>query len=86
MEAIPVIIVAVVSGALWIFAMVQKHFAAPDPEGELEILRRRAAWLQERLDAARRENWEIDMVSPILDALTTTNYQLERVDVRTIRR
>lgn len=82
MEAIPVIIVGVVSVTLWIYAVVQTHFAAPDARGELEILRRREAWLQERLDAARREQWDLDMVSPILDDLTTTRHQLAREEVR----
>jgi hypothetical protein len=82
MEAIPVIIVMVVATALWIYAVVQKHFAAPDPKGEVEILHRRAAWLQERLDAARRENWDLDMISPILEDLTATRHQLARVEVR----
>jgi hypothetical protein len=65
---------------------VQRRFAEPDPKAEFELLHRRAAWLKERLDAARRENWNLDMVSLILKDLTTTNHQLARVAVRTFRR
>lgn len=82
MEAIFVVVIAAIVGAIWIYAEIQKRTAKPDPKGDLERLRRRAAWLQERLDAARRENWDLDMVSPILEDLTTTRHQLARVEVR----
>lgn len=86
MEAIFVIFVGVVSVTLWLYCTVQKHFAASDALGEIALLRRREAWLQEQLDTARREQWGLDMISPILDDLTTTRHQLARVEVRPLSR
>ena len=80
MEAIPILVVVAVALILWVYALVQRRLAVPDTQAELVLLRRRADWLQRRIEIAHREDWDLEMISPILEDLAATSYALAKIE------
>ena len=77
-EAFAVLAVVVVAIAAWIGAWMQaRNPANHDSRQEQVRLQHHYAWLQERLEVARRENWGGEMVGGLADELEATARQLE---------
>jgi hypothetical protein len=80
-EAFAVLFVFVVAIAAWIGAWTQARNPSHDTvQEEIVRLQQHAAWLQQRLVLARRENWDEAMVSTIANELRATAHQLARVN------
>ncbi len=77
-EAIAVLLVTTICVGLYIFARVQ----ALDPStrnvsDELKQMQQHRDWLQERLERAKRENWDVDMVKDLHLQMAQAARQLE---------
>ena len=79
MEFIPIVFVAALGGAVWLYAFARERFVESRPEEMRAFLPRKIAFLQERLEIARRENWDPGMVSQIVEDLETAQAQFERL-------
>jgi len=53
---------AVIGLIAWFTAWWFTHARGESPRAEIERLRNHAAWLEQRLDTARRERWDPDMI------------------------
>jgi hypothetical protein len=78
-EAFAVLVVFVISVAAYLGALS----TARDPSRQnvaedLATLRQQHAWLQQRLDLARRENWGEEMVGNLEVKLVETTRQIAR--------
>ena len=60
----------------WMHARNPANFNAQE---EAERLRHHAAWLEQRLAVARREQWGHDMIGDLTAELSATAQQLARV-------
>jgi hypothetical protein len=78
--ALPILIVAIAIGlAAWIAALVHtRNPAHHDPREDYRRLQRHAAWLEQRLDQARRERWGAAMINGLSDQLGKACQQLAR--------
>lgn len=84
MEAVVLFIFPAILGLVWIYALVLKRQQGePTVRDEIHRLRNRTAWLNDRLEKARREGWGVDMIAPILDDLADTRSKLARIDGNT---
>lgn len=57
-----------------------------NPRAELVRLRNHAAWIEQRLDTARRERWGHDMIAGLSDQLGDACRQLSRAQRNARRR
>jgi hypothetical protein len=76
-EAVPVLMVAAV--AVISYTAARLHVANPanrHPERDLTRLQDQRSWLQQRLQRARCENWDQEMVTRIADELESIEAQL----------
>lgn len=79
------ILVLTIALAAWLAAWWHTHTKAhsrPRPGEELQRLRNYAAWLEQRLDTARRERWDHDMIVSLSRQLGIACRQLSRAQVR----
>lgn len=82
-EALVVLGVLVVALVAWFGAWLHaRNPANYNPEEEAARLRDHAAWLQHRLEVARRENWGHEMVAGITEELGATSRQLAQISGR----
>ena len=84
MPASFIILPAVVIGLIaWLAAWWFTHASKSDsPRDELERLRNHAAWLEQRLDTARQERWDRDMIVSLSDQLGAACGELSRAQRR----
>lgn len=69
----------VVAIAAWIAAWCQtRDPSRNDPREEFRQLQRHAAWLEQRLDLARRERWNSDMIADLSRQLGDACQQLSQ--------
>lgn len=86
-EALAVIAVFFVTVVVYVAAWLQARDPAQNtPRHELERLQTREAWLRQRLELARRENWDGKMRAAIADELGATSHHLARAGARVDRR
>lgn len=77
-EALVVLGVLAVALISWLGAWLHtRNPANTNPAEEAARLREHVAWLEQRLEVARRENWGGEMVAGIAAELSTTSRQLE---------
>lgn len=82
-EALAIVVVFFVAVGVYISAWLQaRNPAQHDPRQELARLKAHEAWLRERLQVAREENWANDMVAGLADELAVTSAQCARVGAR----
>lgn len=63
-------VLAVVFLAAWLGAWCYTRDPVHhDPREDFRKLQRQAAWLEQRLDIARREHWDADMIARLSDEL-----------------
>lgn len=88
MPATFLLLPAVVIGMIaWITAWwYTRHQARSSPRDELERLRNHAAWLEQRLDTARQERWEHEMIVSLSDQLGSACHELASARNRDRRR
>jgi hypothetical protein len=69
--ALPILVVLVVVAILaWLAAWNHtRNPANRDPREDFRQLQRHAAWLEQRLDTARREHWGGEMIAQLSDQL-----------------
>lgn len=73
-------VIALVSGmAAWWYVERPANY---HPRNELMRLRNHAAWLEQRLDLARRERWGHDMIVSLSEQLGVACQQLARAQRR----
>lgn len=76
-EALAILAVFVVVVVAWVGAWMQaRDPASQNPVENLQRLQVHAAWLEQRLHVARRENWGDDMVAGLTEELRMTSEQL----------
>lgn len=76
-EALAIVAVFVVVVIAWVGAWMQaRDPASQNPVEDLQRLRVHAAWLEQRLHVARRENWGDAMVASLTEELRVTSDQL----------
>jgi hypothetical protein len=78
--ALPIIAVLVVVTILaWLAAWAHTRDPANhDPREDFRQLQRHAAWLEQRLDTARREHWGAEMITHLSDQLGAACRDLAR--------
>lgn len=86
--ALPILAVFGVAGviawlAAWSYARNPDNH---DPREEFRQLQRHAAWLEQRLDLARREHWGAEMIARLSDQLGAACRELGRARGGVIRR
>lgn len=78
-EALAILAVFGVAGAAYVSAwLYARDPANHKPHEERVRLDQRHAWLNERLQTARRENWSADMVSDLTKELDAISLQREQ--------
>jgi hypothetical protein len=81
-EALAVLVVLVVSIAIWLGAWWQMRGTPQlSTPADLERLRHHESWLRQRLERAQREQWGADMVDGIAAELRLTSETLRRASV-----
>jgi len=69
-EAIAVLFVSFVSVGVYIYAHVQARDPSKrDPVEESKMTEQKIAWLQERLERAKKEKWDQHMIVSLTDQL-----------------
>lgn len=69
----------VVALAAWVAAwLYTRSSAKPTARDELQRLRNHAAWLEQRLDTARQERWDRDMIVSLSNQLGAACEELAR--------
>jgi hypothetical protein len=82
-EAFAVLAVVVVAFASWLGAWMHTRNPANDnPRSELLRLQLHAAWLEDRLGVAERENWSSEMTARLAEELGSTLQQLRQAAAR----
>lgn len=81
---LPALALALVAwlGAWWYTRDAAKHGA----RNELQRMWNHAAWLEQRLDTARRERWDHEMIVSVSNQLSAACAQLARAQMRARRR
>ena len=87
MPATFILVPAVIIGLIaWLAAWWNTRKPANSSPGEeLRRLRNHAAWLEQRLDTARRERWSREMIVGLSEELGTACQQLSRAQLRVRR-
>jgi hypothetical protein len=81
-EAIAVIFVTVVSVGIYIFARVQAaSSSASNPDEALDGLKQQQQWLEQRLEVAKREKWDHEMIVRISQQLELTGAMIRKTSV-----
>ena len=76
-EALAIVAVAAVVVVAFIGAWLQeRNPARQDARADLERLRQHAAWLEQRLEIAGRENWDDSMIASLAAEHAATLRQL----------
>ena len=79
MPATLILLPAVTIGLIaWLVAWLFTREARPSPRDEIRRLQNHAAWLEQRLDTARQERWDREMIISLSDQLGAACEQLER--------
>ena len=86
MEFIPILLIPVFGGMIWLFAVWFVSRGSSTPEVDHERLLVHYAWLQERLEIALRENWDDSMVAPIAEELAAAQDQFARLQGKELPR
>lgn len=82
-EALAVFAVFVVTIVAWFSAwMHARNPANYNARDEAERLRHHAAWLEQRLEVAHREQWGDDMIDALNDERDLTRRQLAEITTR----
>jgi hypothetical protein len=66
------VLIALVMLALVAWLAAWRYVRNPqncDPREDFRVLQRHAAWLEQRLDVARRERWDAEMIKRLSDEL-----------------
>ena len=72
-EALAVLAVLVVAVVAWVGAWMQaRDPAQQNPHEDFAQAQQQAAWLEQRLEVARRENWERHLVASLSEELEVT--------------
>jgi hypothetical protein len=83
-EAFAVLVVFVVAIMAWIGAWLQARDPANyNPRQESERLVVQAAWLEQRVELARRENWDSQMIANLESELESARRESRRIASRT---
>jgi hypothetical protein len=78
---LPAVVVAL---AAWLAAwLYTRSSAKPTARDELQRLRNHAAWLEQRLDTARQERWDPEMIVSLSNQLGVACEELSRAQGRT---
>ena len=86
-EALVIFAVFVVVAASFVAAWVRSRDPSlQNPHEDFARLKHQAAWLEQRLETARRENWGSEMVAVIAAQCGETSEQLAVARVRVERR
>ena len=81
---IPVLILALAASlAAWWYTRDGAHHGTRD---ELQRMWNHAAWLEQRLDTARRERWDHEMIVSVSNQLAAACAQLASAQTRARRR
>ena len=81
-----ILLLAVVIGVIaWLAAWWYTRKSGNNTSDEIQRLRNHAAWLEQRLDVARRERWDREMILSISDQLGTACDALARARRRARR-
>jgi hypothetical protein len=77
----PLLAVAlIVAVAAWFLAWHHtRRITRPNPREEYRQLQRHASWLEQRLDQARRERWDPEMITTLSNQLGVACRQLNRL-------
>ncbi len=76
-EAIAIVVIFLISAAVYVGAQLHARTAVRrDPAGEQARLREHVRWLEHRLGQARREGWDDDMRTRIVDELAAAQRRL----------
>jgi hypothetical protein len=88
MQTVLILLIAsVIALTSWLAAWWHtRNPASRNARDELQRLRTHALWLEQRLDTARRERWDRDMIVKLTDQLGIACRQLARAQVRARRR
>lgn len=79
-EAFAVFAVFAVILVAWVGAWMQaRNPASHNAHQEAERLQHHAVWLEQRVELARRENWDGPMIASLEDELTTTRREWQRL-------
>jgi hypothetical protein len=82
-EAFAVLVVFVISVAAYIGALITaRDPARQNVVEDLATLRQHHAWLRQRLDVARRENWDEEMVGNLEAEQMATAEEINRKERR----
>ncbi len=78
-EAFAVLAVFTIAGIAYVAAWLQaRDPARVDARQDFAQLKIQEAWLRERLERARQEQWSGEMIQPITDELAATLHRLAR--------
>ena len=83
-EALAVVFVFFVAAGIFLFSLVTaaRAEATEDTSLSLQQLKQQEAWLEERLQKARQEKWDGDMVARLLDQQKTAAFRLRRLELK----
>jgi hypothetical protein len=85
MEAAVILFVPLVAAAIYLGARFSAAGRPASPQEELQQLRERLAWHEDRLRRAREKNWDESMTGPIAEQLADTRRQLAQITTGTDR-
>jgi hypothetical protein len=71
---VPAVLIGLIAWmAAWWYTRTSKR---DGPRDELQRLRNHACWLEQRLDIARQERWDAEMIISLSDQLGTACHEL----------
>jgi hypothetical protein len=82
MEALVILVVPLIALLIYLISRFDTYGRPRSAQEELAELRQRLAWHEGRLQCAREQNWDRDMVHQITEQLEDTRFQLVQVSAR----